>query len=50
LRFLDEPRTVRVFASCVSDLAALARAGRFRADLADRLSLVCVDLSAPDRA
>jgi DNA-binding NtrC family response regulator len=45
LRFLDEPRTVRVFASSAVELVPLVRRGRFRADLAERLSLACVDLA-----
>jgi DNA-binding NtrC family response regulator len=45
LRFLDEAYTVRVIASCDADLAALARKGKFRHDLGERLLLVRVDLS-----
>jgi two-component system C4-dicarboxylate transport response regulator DctD len=47
LRFLDDAHAVRVCASSDADLAALAREGRFRADLAERLLLVCFDLSHP---
>ncbi|MBV9950244.1 MAG: sigma 54-interacting transcriptional regulator [Myxococcales bacterium] len=46
LRFLDEPRAVRVVASCDVDLATLTRRGAFRADLGERLALVCVHLSS----
>lgn len=45
LHFLDEASSVRVLVSSDRSLGALARHGRFRADLAERLSLVCVDLS-----
>jgi DNA-binding NtrC family response regulator len=45
LRFLDEPRAVRVVASCDVDLVAAACEGGFRADLAERLALVRVDLA-----
>lgn len=48
LRFLDETRAVRVVASSDADFGALECRGRFRADLAERLSLVRVDLSGPD--
>jgi DNA-binding NtrC family response regulator len=45
LRFLDEARAVRVVVSSDADFTALTRLGCFRADLAERLSLVRVDLS-----
>jgi DNA-binding NtrC family response regulator len=45
LRFLDETRVVRVVVSSDADFITLQSRGRFRADLAERLSLVWVDLS-----
>ena len=49
LRFLDVSYTLRVVASSDTDLVALARPGRFRADLAERLSLVRVVLSEQEK-
>ncbi len=45
LHFLDEAVAIRVVASSDGDLLGLASQGRFRPDLAERLSLVCVYLS-----
>jgi DNA-binding NtrC family response regulator len=46
LRFLDQERTARVVAATDADLAALVERGRFRLDLAERLSLV--ELALPE--
>lgn len=40
LRFLDEPRAVRVVAATIGDLVARVERGEFRLDLAERLTLV----------
>jgi len=45
LRQLDEPRSARVVASTAVDLARSVRAGRFRADLGERLGLVQILLA-----
>jgi len=46
LRFLDQERTARVVVATDADLVAAVERGRFRLDLAERLSLV--ELVLPD--
>jgi DNA-binding NtrC family response regulator len=44
LRFLDQDRAVRVVASAASDLLLVVERGHFRRDLAERLTLIELEL------
>lgn len=50
LRFLDQERQARVVASAASELTARVVHGKFRRDLAERLSLVELSLPTPPQS